>query len=161
MGILAVHEYLAGTLLPSVEILEDIQGFDDEVQRSIVQAFAFFPDMSKTLTQWPTVIQNHELQGVFFRSGFLEQHYAVHLQVFVHPVAAKQGLNAGVASALLQALILAVSGDLTLGGNVSVVRGIRGATPDTIVALTWAGVSFVGIELFVDVILKTTAEHRA
>ena len=154
MNIYAVHEYLATTFLPGIAITAPVAS-------AIVEAYPTVPDLRTPITDLPCVMMpTHELQAVDFRSSFIEKRYAINLQVFVHEVEVEQGLGARMASAFEDAIILACSNAMRLGGNASVIRGVRGER-DTLARLTWADKAFVGLDMWIDVTLKETKAHSA
>ncbi|MGE0227760.1 MAG: hypothetical protein AB7I38_10975 [Dehalococcoidia bacterium] len=154
MNIFDVHDYLAETFLPGIEIT-------DPVAAEIERAYPTVPDLNRALTDLPcAMLPTHELQSVQFRSAFIEKQYAVNLQLFVKRVDVEQGLSARIASAFEDAIILACSGAMRLGGNASVIRGVRGER-ETLVRLEWAGEAFVGLDMWIDVTLKETRAHSA
>ena len=153
MDIRSVHADLV-TRLATLEITEP---YAAEIKR----VYKYVPSLSRAIGDYPCFFLTYELTQVKFLSAFLEQDYTIHLQLFVGKVEPEQDVAADVASAFLDALITKLSQSQRLGNTVSVIRGLRGAAPDTLTGLTWAGVSFVGLDLFLDVTLKTTAEHAA
>lgn len=154
MNIFDVHDYLAETFLPGIAITEPVAA-------SIVRAYATVPDMGRAISDLPCVmLPTHELQGVDFKSAFLEKRYAVNVQVFIKRVDVEQSLSARMASAFEDAIILKCSDTLRLGGNASVIRGVRGER-ETLVRLEWAGEAFVGLDMWIDVTLKQTKTHSA
>lgn len=154
MTIAALIDYLAGTFLPSVAITSPQAA---EIQH----VYKLMPDSSRMIDVWPSAILNYELQGTIFHPNFLERQYAVHVQLLVAPVSAGQQLASEMAVAFDEALALALSDEMRLGGNVSVVRGYHSDSPDAIVRLTWGGASFVGLDVYLDVTLKTGKVHSA
>lgn len=154
MNILDVHQYLAATLLPTLAIT-------DPVTSSIQKVYPMTPDVDRALTDIPCVIMpGFELQAIHFNSAYLEQLYAIHLQFLVRRAEVEQGIGAQMAAAYIDALASALSGAQRLGGTVSVIRGLRGER-ETVASLSWAGVAFVGLDLWLDVTLKQTKEHSA
>ena len=149
-----MHDYLAETFLPAIAI-------SDPVVESIARAYPTVPDLNRSLTDMPcAMLPTHELQAVEFKSAFLVQRYGIKLDVFVGPVTVEQGLLARKAAAYEQAIILACSGAQRLGGNASVIRGVRGER-ETMTRFEWAGQAYVGLDLWIDVTLQTTREHSA
>ena len=153
MNIRSVHADLV-TRLATLAITEPVPA-------TIKKVFKYVPSLSKTITDYPCVFLTYELQQVWFRSAFLEQEYAIHIQLFAGRAEPEQDVTADIASAFLDALVTKLSASQRLGNTVSVIRGLRGSTPDTLTGLQWAGVGFVGLDLFLDVTLKTTAVHAA
>lgn len=154
MNIFAVHDYLATTFLPGIAITEPEAA-------SIVRAYSTVPDLRRALGDLPcAMLPTHELQGVRFQSAFIEKDYAVNVQLFVKSAEVEQGLSAQMAAAFEDAIILACSGALRLGGTASVIRGVRGER-ETVTRLDWAGQSYVGLDMWIDVTLKETKAHSA
>ena len=154
MNIVDVHQYLAATFFPGIAIT------DPEIA-SIQKAYPMTPDLDAALTDIPCVIMpGFELQAVMFHSAFIEERYAVRAQVFVKRAEVQQSIGAQMAASFLTAIGLALSSHQRLGQTASLVRGLRGER-DTLVSLTWAGVSYIGLDLWIDITLKTSKEHAA
>jgi hypothetical protein len=153
MNIRSVHADLV-TRLATLEITAPVPA-------TIKKVFKYVPALSKSITDYPCIFLTYELTQVWFRPSFLEQEYTVHIQLFAGRIETEQDVAADIASAFLDALVTKLSTSQRLGNTVSVIRGLRGAAPDTLTGLQWAGVGFVGLDLFLDVTLKTTAVHAA
>lgn len=152
--ILAALDYLADTLLPTVAITAPEAS-------TIQKAYSTIPARNKPLAAIPAVTMNYELQETRFAVSFLELLYSIHLQLYVAQVDAEQDVTMEMASAYVEALADVFSDNQTLGATVSLVRGFNGASPETIVRLTWNGVPYVGADLSLEVTLKRTKEHSA
>ena len=131
------------------------------VASQIQRVYKYVPALSTAITDYPCIFLTYELTAARFPPSFLEQDYTVHIQLFAGRVEIEQDIASDIASAFLEALVTKVSQSQRLGNTVSVIRGLRGATPDTLAGLQWAGVGFVGLDLFLDVTLKTAASHAA
>ena len=153
MNIREVHADLV-TRLATLAITEPVAS-------SIKRVYKYVPALSKAITDYPCIFLTYELTQVLFRPAFLEQEYTVHIQLFAGRAEAGQDVSADIASAFLDALVQKLSQSQRLGGTVSVIRGLRGASPDTLAGLSWAGAGFVGLDLFLDITLKTAMEHAA
>ena len=154
MTILAALDYLADTLLPTVAITAPEAS-------TIQKAYSTIPARNQPLAAVPAVTLNYELKETLFKVSFLELRYSIHLQLFVAKIDADQDITMEMASAYVEALADIFSDNQTLGGTVSLIRGFNGASPETIVRLTWNNVPYVGADLFLDVTLKRTKEHSA
>ena len=154
MNILDVQQYLADTFLPGIAIT-------DPVAATIVRAYKTLPDAGRALTDLPcAMMPGHELQETNFKPAWIEQKFASHLQVFVKQSEVEQGLAAQMAAAFQNAIALKLSDTQRLGATASLVRGFRGG-PETLARLEWAGDSFTGLDLFIDITLITSKEHSA
>lgn len=131
------------------------------VETEIKRVYKYVPALARSITDYPCIFLTYELTQVWFRPSFLEQEYTIHLQLFAGRVEVEQDVAADIASAFMDALVTKLSQSQRLGNTVSVIRGLRGATPDTLTGLQWAGAAFVGLDLFLDVTLKTAASHAA
>lgn len=153
MDIRSVH----ADLVTRLETLAITQPYATDIKK----VYKYVPSLSKALADYPAIFLTYELTQVWFRPAFLEQEYSIHLQLFAGRIETEQDVASDVASAFLDALVTKLSTSQRLGNTVSVIRGLRGATPDTLTGLQWAGVGFVGLDLFLDVTLKTAAVHAA
>lgn len=159
MNIRDVHNYLTGTVLASLAITAPYA-------LTVQKAWKFIPPANQGLAALPVTISTYQLEQVYFKPAFLEQQYAIRIQLFAAPAAMQTDEGADIASAFLDALVTALSAHQSLGTNVSVIRGLRGGPggaggPETLTVLSWAGVSYVGLDLYLDVTLKTAAVHAA
>lgn len=154
MNILDVHQYLAETVLTTVAIT-------DPIAKTIAKAYPMLPPARVALADLPcAMMPSHELQETNFRPAWIEQKFAINLQVFVKKAEVEQDIGAQMAAAFLNAIAQKLSDGLRLGGTSSLVRGLRGSQ-NTIGLLPWAGVNYVGLDLFVDVTLITGKVHAA
>ncbi len=152
--ILTALDYLAETLLPTVAVTVP--------EASQIQAaYTTIPARNRPLAALPAVTMNYELQETRFSVSFIELRYGIRLQVFVAAVDADQDTSMELASSYVDAFANLFSSNQTLDGNVSLIRGFSGASPETIVRLTWNGKPYVGLDLTLDVTLKRTKEHSA
>ena len=151
MDIRSVH----ADLVTRLETLAITAPYAAEIKR----VYKYVPSLSRAIGDYPCIFLTYELTQVKFLPAFLEQEYTIHIQLFAGRAEPEQDVTADIARAFLDALVTKLSASQRLGNTVSVIRGLRGATPDTLTGLTWAGVGFVGLDLFLDVTLKTTAEH--
>jgi hypothetical protein len=156
MNIRDTHAYLV-TLIGGLSITAP-------VAKTMGKAWKFTPPTNTSLAELPATICTYQLERVDFKPSFLEEQFSIHIQLFAGLAAAEGDIAADIASAFLEALILALSSRQTLGGNVAVIRGMRGGGsgpggPETLVVLPWGGVGYVGLDLYLEVTLKTAKEH--
>lgn len=148
-----VHGYLQ-TLLAGITIT-------DPVSVGIRRVFKFVPKSRQALADLPCVILTYEQEPVQFKPAFLHKPYRIRIQLFVEKATAEADRSADIASAFLDKIILALSGSQTLNGTVSVIREFRGAAPETLTLLEYAGVGYVGLELYLAVTITEAGVHAA
>lgn len=148
-----VHSYLQ-TLLGAITIT-------DPVSTGITRVYKFVPKARASLGDLPCVILTYEQEPVLFKPAFLHKPYLIRIQVFVAKAEAEADQSADIASAFLDKIILALSGAQNLNGTVSVVREFRGAAPETLTVLEYAGVGYVGLELYLAVTITEAGNHAA
>ena len=153
MNILDVHQYLAATFLPSISIT-------DPLAATIVRAYATVPDANRGLTDLPCAMAvEHQLERTAFKPVWIQQDFAIRIDLFVKKSEVEQGQAAEIAAAFSNAIAFALSGDQRLGDTVSVIRGLR--SDPMPLRLTWAGANYTGATLYLDVTLNTSKEHSA
>lgn len=151
MAIRDVHTALQ-TLLGAITITSP-------VSTGIARVYKFTPPARVAVADVPCVLLTYEQQPVMFRPALLQKPYSIHMQVFVKDATVDADVGADIASEFLEKIIVALSGDQTIGGTVSVIRQFRGASPETLTILEWAGKPFVGLDLYLDVTLTESREH--
>jgi hypothetical protein len=149
MNIRATCAYLA-TLLEGLEIT-------DPMPARIKRCWRFIPPARMAIADFPCAMLGYELQAVHFGSAIRQKNYSIHIQLLAGRAEVEADIAADIASAFLEALHDALSSHQRLGGTASVIRELRGASPETLTVLEWAGVAFVGLDLFLEV---TLAEAR-
>lgn len=153
MNILDVHQYLAETFLPGITIT-------DPVALSIARAYKMVPDVQHTLAELPCVmVTGHTLERSAFKPAWIQQEFAVQMDLFVRKSSVEQGMAAEISAAFQHAIAIKLSDTQKLGGTVSVIRGLRSELMPA--RLEWAGVSYTGATLLLDVTLTTSKEHAA
>lgn len=159
---MAIRDVLSAlqTLLATVSI-------SAPVAKSIRRVYKFPPPQRLALADLPCVILTYEQEPVLFKPALLMKPYSIRLQVFVAPAAADADVSADIASEFLEQMIQTISGNMTLGGTVSVIRAFRGGglrsegIAETLTALEWAGNAYVGLDLIIDVTITEAKEHSA
>lgn len=116
----------------------------------IGKAWDYFPPDSIGLPDDYTFMSSWSMTDMERTAGQLIQHYVVHMQLFVKNADRDQGIK--VAAAFHVALIAAFAPHPTLNGIVT-DQTIRGGNP-TVANLERAGISYPGLDLFMDLTLK-------
>jgi hypothetical protein len=151
MAIRDVHTAI-GTLLDAITITSPVTS-------GIERVYKFTPPASQMLMDIPCVLLTYEQEPVLFKPGLMMKPYSIHIQVMVMEATMEADVGADMASEFLEKIILALSGDQTLGGTVSVIRAFRGGSPETVTVLEWGNKPFVGLDLYLDVTLTTATVH--
>lgn len=151
MDIRSLHSYLATIL----ETLAITQPYAITLQK----AWKFVPPVSASIADLPCVFSTYELKPVIFHSGLLHRQYAINMQLIAGKMMPEADVSCDIASSFLEALITKLSGDQLLGGNVTVINGLRGATPDTLTRFEFGKQSYVGLDLFLDITMSSAANH--
>lgn len=148
-----VHTAL-GTLLDAITITSP-------VSTGINRVYKFTPPSRVALADLPCVLLTYEQQPIQFKPALLMKPYSIHIQVFVRDAMVEADVGADIASEILEKIIQSLSGDQTLGGTVSVIRAFRGAAPESMGVLEWAGKPYVGLDLYLEVTLTEAGNHAA
>ena len=104
---------------------------------------AILPDAPCWMNEWRMVSEGRD-------SGLRRQDYTVHMQLFIDN--ADQERAADIASAFHVALVAALDLKITLSGTV-VLHNLRGGDP-TLAILERAGRSYVGLNLYLDLLME-------
>lgn len=152
MNIRAVHAYLADTLLPSLAISQPKRA-------TLKRCYRYLPAMNMTITDTPCAMLTYVQDEIRYHPGLLQKRFTVELRVVVGDASVDGDVAADMAAAFHDAIILALSGDLTLGGTVTTVTALRGRTPETLALWEWAGRSYVGVGLFLEIIMSEARQH--
>lgn len=123
--------------------------------KSIKRAFPYFPKSSIAVTDTPCFMNQWTAPQMTFGSAIMLGEFSVHMLLFCHD--ADTDRAAAIASAFYPKILQAFSTDIKLGGwSPATVRSIRGADP-TLATNDFAGQSFVGLDLYLDLYLNKSA----
>lgn len=155
MDIRSAHDYLA-TLLASLTITEPVAA---QIKRS----WKFIPPANYAIQRadLPCTFSSYELKGVVFGPAILKRQYSLHIQLLTGQAEMQGDIASDIASAFGESLIQALIQHQRMNGTVSVINDLRGASPDTLTALSWAGESFIGLDLYLDVLLTDVINNAA
>lgn len=151
--ILAAHQYLAASILQGLAITTPIQ-------TTIKRAYDFFPPPRIALPDLPCAMVTFEQRPVLFKPALIMKPYTMHIQIYAAKIEDETG--PAKATAFLDALIQKISESattLTLGGGVATVQQLRGETPETLVVFERAGAAYVGIDVYLDIIINQNAGY--
>lgn len=129
--------------------------------RTVPKVWPFPPPRDKTLAETPCAILGYEQRPVVFGPAILHKPYSIHIQFFAGRSDAELDVRAAIAAEFNDKLITALSGSQLLGGTVSVINGLRGEVPESLVVLNWNNVGYVGLDLWLDVTIVQAASHAA
>ena len=125
---------------------------------AVAQAHKYFPDRAEVIespgwiNEWSLV---EEERGA---SGTRRHTYIVHSQLFVQDADLDQA--ADIASEFFDQYMTALDADVTLNGACT-IQVLRGGQP-TLVTLQWAGdLTYIGLDLFLDVIMDDVGVFAA
>ncbi len=122
----------------------------DPTEVSIGTAYKYVPRQDTTLPDTPSWMNDWTLIREERHIDMRIQFYTVHMQLFVRD--ADQDQAADIASAFMEKAVEALDADVTLAGAVT-RQSLRGGEP-TLVSLERAGLSYIGLDLFLDLEMK-------
>src|SRR5438128_9846955 len=120
------------------------------IPAQIDKAWDYFPPDSVGVPDNYTFMTSWSMTTMERTASQLIQHYVIHMQLFVKNADRDVGIK--IAAAFHVALIAAFAPHPTLSGTV-IDQQIRGGVP-TVANLERAGISYPGLDLFMDVTLK-------
>jgi len=138
------------TVMANVVTLQESLSITAPISSSIKRAYKYMPPMASALPDTPCFLNNWTLQNQELDVGLRILFYTVRMQLVV--LDADQDQAADIASSYMNALITAQNADVQLGGSCNLTV-LRGGNP-TLAVLNWAGIDFIGLDLFMDVELK-------
>ena len=141
------------TVMTNVVSLQEGLSITAPVSSSILRAYKYMPPMASALPDTPCFLNNWTLQNQELDVGLRILFYTVRMQLVV--LDADQDQAADIASSYMNALITAQNADVQLGGSCNLTV-LRGGNP-TLAVLNWAGIDYVGLDLFLDVEIKDAA----
>lgn len=154
VNIRSVHAYMANTLLKNLAITLPRAA-------TIKRVYPYIPSPRTPLTDLPCAMLTFEQKPVVFHSALMHRDYGINVRVVTGKVEPDGIIAAEMAASFLDAIITACSGAITLGGTVSLIQQLRGQSPETLVLWEWAGIGYVGLDLFLDVRLSESIQHSA
>lgn len=121
---------------------------------TVAKVWPYFPPQSVAIADSPAFINewifDHEDR---ITNGVRSQYYTDHMQLLVYD--ADSNVAADIATAFMEKIVDAFDAHERLGGNTvafrTKLRGSGGGTRPTLFTVTWAGFTFVGLDLFLDV----------
>ena len=122
----------------------------DPIAASISAAYKYVPRQDTALPSTPCWMNDWTLIREERHIDMRIQLYTVHMQLFVRD--ADQDQAADIASAFMEKTVEALDADVTLAGAVT-RQSLRGGEP-TLVSLERAGLSYIGLDLFLDMEMK-------
>jgi hypothetical protein len=135
------------TVMTNIVSLQEGLSITAPISSSILRAYKYMPPMASALPDTPCFLNNWTLQNQELDVGLRILFYTVRMQLAV--LDADQDQAADIASSYMNALITAHNADVQLGGSCNLTV-LRGGDP-TLAVLNWAGIDFVGLDLFLDV----------
>lgn len=153
MNIRDTHAALAA-LLETLTITEPLA-------LGIRKAWKFVPPSNNAVVDLPCTFSKYELKKVVFGPALLQRQYAINIQLLAGKADMQGDIASDIASAFCEALVQKLLENQRLSGTVANIIGLRGASPDTLTTLNWAGLPFVGLDLYLDVLLSDTAVGAA
>jgi hypothetical protein len=138
------------TVMTNVVSLQEGLSITSPVSASIKRAYKYMPPMSSALPDCPCFINSWTLAEQELDLGLRILFYTINMQLAVDD--SDQDQAADIASSFMNAFITAHNADVQLGGSCNITT-LRGSDP-TLAVLQWAGVSYIGLDLLLDVEIK-------
>ena len=138
------------TALDRLVVIQAGLSITDPIEASVGAAYKYVPRQDTTLPATPSWMNDWTLIREERHIDMRIQFYTVHMQLFVRD--ADQDQAADIASAFMEKAVEALDADVTLAGAVT-RQSLRGGEP-TLVSLERAGLSYIGLDLFLDLEMK-------
>ena len=138
------------TVMTNLVSLQEGLSITAPVSQSIKRAYKYMPPMSSALPDTPCFMNSWTLMEQELDVSLRILTYSVHMQLAVED--SDQDQAADIASSFMNSLITAHNADVTLDGSCTQTF-LRGGDP-TLAVLQWAGVSYIGLDLLLDVEIK-------
>jgi len=138
------------TAMTNLVTLQESLSITAPISSSVLRAYKFMPPMASALPDCPCWINAFSLTTQELDIGLRILFYTIRMQLAIDD--SDQDRAADIAASYLNAFITAQNADIQLGGAVT-QSTLRGGDP-TLAVLTWAGVSYIGLDLLLDVEIK-------
>jgi hypothetical protein len=138
------------TVMTNVVTLQESLSITAPISSSIKRAYKYTPPMSSGLPDTPCFLNSWTLQSQELDIGLRILLYTIRMQLMV--LDSDQDQAADIASSYMNAFITAHNADIQLGGSATLTT-LRGGDP-TLAVLNWAGIDYVGLDLFLDAEIK-------
>ena len=122
----------------------------DPITTSVAEAWKYRPPGKVALNSFPLFMNEWTFVDEKRANSLREQEYTVHMQLAVLDADANQA--ADIASAFHGALVDAFDADVNLDNTVT-RQSLRGGNP-TLVNLEFAGQPYIGLDLFMDIVMS-------
>lgn len=141
------------TFSPALDRIAAVQlglSISSPLAQTIKRTYRVPPKQGDALPDVPCFINTVDLPDIHWLPNSQRQRrFVVGMQLFVKDADNDQGRE--IALSFLEAIVVAFHADVTLNGTCT-AQTLRGGTP-TLARLDWAGQSFVGLQLFMDVFI--------
>ena len=141
------------TALARIKTVEEGLSITTPETLSIKRVYTYFPKQDAAMPDVPCFMHTFTLTDERRFNGQRTQFYVVRSQLWIGN--ADQDRAADIAAAFLDKWVTAFADDVTLAGACS-TQTVRGADP-TLAVLERAGLSSVGLDLFMDLVLGPEA----
>jgi hypothetical protein len=139
------------TVMTNVVSLQESLSITAPVSSSIKRAYKYMPPAASALPDCPCWLNAWTLQSQELHVSLRVLFYTIRMQLVIDD--ADQDHAADIASSYMNALITAQNSDVQLDGSCQ-QSILRGGDP-TLAVLSWAGRDYIGLDLFLDVELKS------
>lgn len=127
----------------------------------IKRAYPYFPKAGVAIADLPCFINQWTSPEISYRSAVVLGNFTMHMQLLVNKVEAEADRSAAIASAFFPKIVEAFAANVKLGAWApATVLALRGGDP-TLTVLDFAGLGFVGLDLFLDLHLNSAMEMTA
>ena len=120
---------------------------------SVKKAWKYIPPQNVTLTDIPCWLNHWQMNNTEWHPGNMrEVEYSVNMMLVVTEATAEQDVSADIAAAFWDETLKAFRDDHMLGGTDRIQK-LRGEGP-TSPRLTWGGKSYIGLDLWLDILVS-------
>lgn len=156
-----LQQIQAGLSVSEIHVIQDGAIVTEAVDIPVRRAYAYFPARTQKITETPCFINQWTAPFSELRSVLITGEFQVRMQLLVRQAGSETDRAAAVASAFFPKLLQALAQNVKLNAwGPATVRRLRGADP-TLTSLEFAGESFVGLDLFLDIYLNAAQVMEA
>lgn len=150
------------SVITAVAALQAAISISSPAALTVAKVWPYFPPQSIAIADSPVFLN----EWVFNRedrttNGLRQQYYTNHMQLFVYD--ADSDSAADIATAFMDAIVTAFDAHETLSGTAfrSKLRGSGGGNRPAIFPAIWDGVTFIGLDLYLDIELTEGKTYAA
>jgi hypothetical protein len=139
-------------IMDQIVTIQEGLSITEPVNLSVKRAYKYLPPQNQTLTDLPVWVNHWQMNNTEWDPGDMrEVEYSVNMMLAVAEATVEMDRAADIAASFWEATLKAFRDDVKLGGT-NRIQKLRGEGP-TSPRLTWAGKAYVGLDLWLDILV--------